>query len=177
MLQHLGALMITSQLIGQVTESLIPYIMYRSRVTKVAKEGKKIVMKTADLSDDIERQGTQEKYLVSHFTHTLIWTEHFISPMPLCTKKTKSESWQKSRNELESHTLFSHGDLFLLPKIFSFLHNKLKKSRGCSYFNVSLTFVKAADQRHMAMFLVWSIEYRESLSVSLRSFMPSIIKS
>lgn len=69
MLQHLGALMITSQLIGQVTESLIPYIMYRSRVTKVAKEGKKIVMKTADLSDDIERQGTQEKYLVSHFTH------------------------------------------------------------------------------------------------------------
>ena len=62
--------MITSQLIGQVTESLIPYIMYRSRITKVAKEGKKIVMKTADLSDDIERQGTQEKYLVSNFTHT-----------------------------------------------------------------------------------------------------------
>lgn len=61
--RHLGALMITSQLIGQVTESLIPYIMYRSRITKVAKEGKKIVMKTADLSDDIERQGTQEKYL------------------------------------------------------------------------------------------------------------------
>ena len=71
-LQHLGALMITSQLIGQVTESLIPYIMYRSRITKVTKEGKKIVMKTADLSDDIERQGTQEKYLVSNFTHTLI---------------------------------------------------------------------------------------------------------
>jgi len=71
-MQHLGALMITSQLIGQVTESLIPYIMYRSRITKVAKEGKKIVMKTADLSDDIERQGTQEKYLVSNFTHTLI---------------------------------------------------------------------------------------------------------
>lgn len=63
--------MITSQLIGQVTESLIPYIMYRSRITKVAKEGKKIVMKTADLSDDIERQGTQEKYLVSNFTHAL----------------------------------------------------------------------------------------------------------
>ena len=62
--------MITSQLIGQVTESLIPYIMYRSRITKVAKEGKKIVMKTADLSDDIERQGTQEKYLVSNFTYT-----------------------------------------------------------------------------------------------------------
>ena len=61
--------MITSQLIGQVTESLIPYIMYRSRITKVAKEGKKIVMKTADLSDDIERQGTQEQYLVSNFTH------------------------------------------------------------------------------------------------------------
>lgn len=57
--------MITSQLIGQVTESLIPYIMYKSRVTKVSKEGKKIVMKTADLSNDIERQGTQERYLVS----------------------------------------------------------------------------------------------------------------
>jgi len=58
--------MITSQLIGQVTESLIPYIMFKSRVTKVSKEGKKIVMKTADLSDNIERQGTQEQYLVSY---------------------------------------------------------------------------------------------------------------
>lgn len=61
--------MITSQLIGQVTESLIPYIMFRSRITKVSKEGKKIVMKTADLSDDIERQGTQEQYLVSFIEH------------------------------------------------------------------------------------------------------------
>ena len=94
----------------------------------------------------------------------------------MCKKKTKSESWQKSRNDLESYALFLHGDLFLLPKIFSFPHNKLKKSRSCSYFNVSLTFVKAADQRHMAMFLFWSIEYRESLSVSLRSFMPSTTK-
>lgn len=42
------------------------------------------------------------------------------------------------------------------PRFFSFPHNKLKKSRSCSYFNVSL--------------------YRESLSVSLRSFMPSTIK-
>lgn len=66
MFKHLGALMITSQLIGQVTESLIPYIMFKSRVTKVSKEGKKIVMKTADLSDNIERQGTQEQYLVSY---------------------------------------------------------------------------------------------------------------
>lgn len=56
--------MITSQLIGQVTESLIPFIMYKSRVTKVSKEGKKIVMKTADLSNEIERQATQEQYLV-----------------------------------------------------------------------------------------------------------------
>ncbi|KAK2553084.1 Anoctamin-10 [Acropora cervicornis] len=32
--KYLAALMITSQLIGQVTESLIPYIMFRSRVTK-----------------------------------------------------------------------------------------------------------------------------------------------
>lgn len=61
--------MITSQLIGQVTESLIPYIMFRSRITKVSKEGKKIVMKTADLSDDIERQGTQEQYLVRFIEH------------------------------------------------------------------------------------------------------------
>ena len=58
--------MITSQLIGQVTESLIPYIMFKSRVTKVAKVGKKIVVKAADLSDDFERQGTQEQYLVSY---------------------------------------------------------------------------------------------------------------
>ena len=84
MLQHLGALMITSQLIGQVTESLIPYIMYRSRVTKVAKEGKKIVMKTADLSDDIERQGTQEKYLVSHFTHIDL---NILFPLGHCARK------------------------------------------------------------------------------------------
>lgn len=60
--RHLAALMITSQLIGQVTESLIPYIMFRSRITKVSKQGKKIVMTTADCSDDIERQGTQEQY-------------------------------------------------------------------------------------------------------------------
>ena len=58
--------MITSQLIGQVTESLIPYIMFRSRITKVSKQGKKIVMTTADCSDDIERQGTQEQYSVSY---------------------------------------------------------------------------------------------------------------
>lgn len=65
-LQHLAALMITSQLIGQVTESLIPYVMFRSRVTKVTKEGKKIVMKSADLSDIVERQATQEQYLVGY---------------------------------------------------------------------------------------------------------------
>ena len=58
--------MITSQLIGQVTESLIPYVMFRSRVTKVTKEGKKIVMKSADLSDIVERQATQEQYLVGY---------------------------------------------------------------------------------------------------------------
>lgn len=64
--QHLAALMITSQLIGQVTESLIPYVMFRSRVTKFTKEGKKIVMKSADLSDIVERQATQEQYLVGY---------------------------------------------------------------------------------------------------------------
>ena len=58
--------MITSQLIGQVTESLIPYLMFRSRVTKVTKEGKKIVVKSADLSDSIERQSSQELYPVSY---------------------------------------------------------------------------------------------------------------
>ena len=57
--------MITSQLIGQVTESLIPYLMFRSRVTKVSKEGKKIVVKSADLSDSVERQSMQELYPVS----------------------------------------------------------------------------------------------------------------
>ena len=65
--------MITSQLIGQVTESLIPFIMYKSRVTKVSKEGKKIVMKTADLSNEIERQATQEQYLVRITYSVLGW--------------------------------------------------------------------------------------------------------
>ena len=72
--QHLGALMITSQLIGQVTESLIPFIMYKSRVTKVSKKGKKIVMKTADLSNEIERQATQEQYLV-RITYSVLGRE------------------------------------------------------------------------------------------------------
>ena len=66
--------MITSQLIGQVTESLIPFIMYKSRVTKVSKEGKKIVMKTADLSNEIERQATQEQYLV-RITYSVLGRE------------------------------------------------------------------------------------------------------
>ena len=66
--------MITSQLIGQVTESLIPFIMYKSRVTKVSKEGKKIVMKTADLSNEIERQATQEQYLV-RITYSVLGLE------------------------------------------------------------------------------------------------------
>ena len=63
-LQHLGALLITQQVIQQVQESLLPYIMHKTRVTKVSKEGKKLVVKTVDFSDDIERQGTQEVYLV-----------------------------------------------------------------------------------------------------------------
>lgn len=66
--------MITSQLIGQVTESLIPFIMYKSRVTKVSKKGKKIVMKTADLSNEIERQATQEQYLV-RITYSVLGRE------------------------------------------------------------------------------------------------------
>ena len=66
--------MVTSQLIGQVTESLIPFIMYKSRVTKVSKEGKKIVMKTADLSNEIERQATQEQYLV-RITYSVLGRE------------------------------------------------------------------------------------------------------
>ena len=66
--------MITSQLIGQVTESLIPFIMYKSRITKVSKEGKKIVMKTADLSNEIERQATQEQYLV-RITYSVLGRE------------------------------------------------------------------------------------------------------
>lgn len=66
--------MITSQLIGQVTESLIPFFMYKSRVTKVSKEGKKIVMKTADLSNEIERQATQEQYLV-RITYSVLGRE------------------------------------------------------------------------------------------------------
>ena len=79
--------MITSQLIGQVTESLIPFIMYKSRVTKVSKEGKKIVMKTADLSNEIERQATQEQYLV-RITYSVlgreglaIYLQSFCSPL------------------------------------------------------------------------------------------------
>ena len=69
--------MITSQLIGQVTESLIPFIMYKSRVTKVSKEGKKIVMKTADLSNEIERQATQEQYLV-RITYSVLGREGYL---------------------------------------------------------------------------------------------------
>ena len=57
--------MVTSQVIQQITESLIPYVMFRSRVTTVTKEGKKFVVKSADLSDQIERQGQQEVYVVS----------------------------------------------------------------------------------------------------------------
>ena len=77
--------MITSQLIGQVTESLIPFIMYKSRVTKVSKEGKKIVMKTADLSNEIERQATQEQYLV-RITYSVLGREGLaIYPQSSCS--------------------------------------------------------------------------------------------
>ena len=48
--------------------------MYKSRVTKVSKEGKKIVMKTADLSNEIERQATQEQYLV-RITYSVLGRE------------------------------------------------------------------------------------------------------
>lgn len=110
--KYLAALMITSQLIGQVTESLIPYIMFRSRVTKVSKEGKKIVMKTADLSDDIERQGTQEQYLGTFYDYLELFLQFgytflFSSAYPMAA------FWALLNNVIEMRT-----DAFKMCRIY-----------------------------------------------------------
>lgn len=110
--RHLGALMITSQLIGQVTESLIPFIMYKSRITKVSKEGKKIVMKTADLSNEIERQATQEQYLGTFDDYLELFLQFgytflFSSAYPMAA------FWALLNNVIEIRT-----DAFKLCRIF-----------------------------------------------------------
>lgn len=110
--RHLAALMITSQLIGQVTESLIPYVMFRSRVTKVTKEGKKIVMKSADLSDIVERQATQEQYLGTFADYLELFLQFgytflFSSAYPMAA------FWALLNNVIELRT-----DAFKMCRIF-----------------------------------------------------------
>jgi anoctamin-10 len=56
--------MITSQLTGQVTEQLLPYILYKTRSTKLNKESKTLGF-FAKIENDIEYQMKQEPYWVS----------------------------------------------------------------------------------------------------------------
>ncbi|EDO27906.1 predicted protein, partial [Nematostella vectensis] len=109
---HLAALMITSQVIGQITESLVPYLMFRSRVTTLSKEGKKIVVKSADLTDSIEKQGQQEHYtdtfgdyleLFLQFGYTFL----FSSAYPMAA------FWALLNNVIEIRT-----DAFKMCRIF-----------------------------------------------------------
>lgn len=63
MIQHLAALMITSQLTGQVTEQLLPYILYKTRATKLDKDSKTLGL-FGQIDNDIEYQMKQEPYWV-----------------------------------------------------------------------------------------------------------------
>ena len=56
--------MITQQLTGQVTEQLLPYLFYKTRVTKVSKGG--IGITSVHMDNDIEYQTKQEPYWVSN---------------------------------------------------------------------------------------------------------------
>ncbi|EDO33029.1 predicted protein, partial [Nematostella vectensis] len=113
---HLAALMITSQVIGQITESLVPYLMFRSRVTTLSKEGKKIVVKSADLTDSIEKQGQQE-----HYTVGSLWTcsgDYCFFPSVLITVLFSSAYpmaafWALLNNVIEIRT-----DAFKMCRIF-----------------------------------------------------------
>ncbi|XP_046843595.1 anoctamin-10-like [Xenia sp. Carnegie-2017] len=58
---HLAALMITSQLTGQVTEQLMPFILYKSRSTKLDMDSKTLGL-FGKSDDDIEYQMKQEPY-------------------------------------------------------------------------------------------------------------------
>lgn len=58
--------MITSQLTGQVTEQLLPYILYKSRSTKLDMDSKTLGL-FGKSDDDIEYQMKQEPYWVGKF--------------------------------------------------------------------------------------------------------------
>ncbi|XP_028392875.1 anoctamin-10-like [Dendronephthya gigantea] len=58
---HLAALMITSQLTGQVTEQLLPYVLYKTRSTKINTESKTLGL-FGKAENDIEYQMKQEPY-------------------------------------------------------------------------------------------------------------------
>ena len=53
--------MITQQITGQVTEQLLPYILYKTRVTKLKKDG----ISSISLGNDVDYQTKQEPYWVS----------------------------------------------------------------------------------------------------------------
>lgn len=55
--------MITSQLTGQVTEQLLPYILYKTRSTKLDKDSKTLGL-FGNSENDIEYQMKQEPYWV-----------------------------------------------------------------------------------------------------------------
>ena len=56
--------MITTQLTGQVTEQLLPYILYKTRSTKLNKDSKTLIL-FGNTESDIEYQMKQEPYWVS----------------------------------------------------------------------------------------------------------------
>lgn len=56
--------MITSQLTGQVTEQLLPYVLYKTRSTKLNTESKTLGL-FGKAESDIEYQMKQEPYWVS----------------------------------------------------------------------------------------------------------------
>ena len=58
--------MITSQLTGQVTEQLLPYILYKTRSTKLDKDSKTLGL-FGNSENDIEYQMKQEPYWVSYY--------------------------------------------------------------------------------------------------------------
>jgi len=54
--EHLATLLVTQQIIQQIQESLIPYLMFQRHNVKIEKEGKKISLKRDQIKDSITRQ-------------------------------------------------------------------------------------------------------------------------